>query len=815
MFLSRRPSPNSNSGIEHMPRVLAVVSLVGIMSAGLSELLAVGQTPPSTHALVDEYCITCHSDRLMTGGLTLEQLDVDDVHANVEILEKVVRKLRDGLMPPEGRPRPAAMALESFVASLETALDDAAVPSPGWVSSRRLNRTEYVNAIYDLLALEVDGADLLPSDMAGSGFDNNADALAITPALMARYMSAAMRISRTALASPDNRPTGHVYAVPARTRQDARMGGNMPFATHGGLAVRHTFPLDGEYVFKLLLKRGSGSGPILGIEEDEYQIEVRVDHALITRFAVGGRAKGLNSGTMVAIDEDDLAGQEIHRYRMHADDDLEVRVPIKAGTRTVAATFTDSAPTAVQSGSPVGIDQLQIAGPFNGEVPDDTPSRHRVLVCRPTSGQDDESCARTIISTLVRRAYRRPVTESDVQPLLEIYRHGRGESDFEAGIGLVLEAVLSSPSFLIRMEGEPPDATPGTVYRLSDLELASRLSFFLWRSVPDDELLDAAARGTLTEPGVLAQQVQRMLTAPRASRFIEDFVEQWLQVRNLHAHEPDRRIFRGFDPTLRDAMVRETQLFFESQVREDRPIQELLYADYTFLNERLARHYGIDDIYGSHLRRVTLADDRRSGLLGQGSVLTVTSYPNRTSVVLRGKWILENLLGSPPPPPPPNVPALEENTPDTTPASLRERMEQHRSNPVCASCHARIDPLGFALEHYDAVGKWRETDEGADINATVTLSGRTVASQEAFHQALLNQGNEAFVRTVTEKLLTYALGRGLGYRDATTVRRIVRELGRSDYRWSALVLGIIESEPFQMRQAPGPEMTTGAGVAGQ
>ena len=347
----------------HMPRITIAVGLAGTLAAGMGELQAAGQAPPPSRALLDEYCVTCHSDRLRTGGLTLEQLDVDDARANAEVLEKVIRKLRDGLMPPESRPRPDAAALDRFVTTLETSLDAAAGPNPGWVSSRRLNRTEYVNAVYDLLALEIDGSELLPSDMAGSGFDNNADALAITPALMARYMSAAMRISRTALASPENRPTGHVYTVPARTRQDARMGENTPFATHGGLAVRHAFPLDGEYVFKLLLKRGSGSGPILGIEEDEYQIELRVDHALVKRFTVGGQVKGLNSGTMVAIDEDDILGQEIHRYRMHADDDLEIRVPIKAGTRTVAATFTDSAPTPVESRSPVGIDQLQIAGP--------------------------------------------------------------------------------------------------------------------------------------------------------------------------------------------------------------------------------------------------------------------------------------------------------------------------------------------------------------------------------------------------------------------------------------------------------------------
>ena len=796
-------------------RVLVVVGLAGVIAGGVLPRPAAAQGAPSTHPLFGRYCVSCHSDRLMTGGLTLEQVDVGEVGANAEVLEKVIRKLRDGLMPPEGRPRPDAVVVDDFVTRLETSLDASAASSAasaGWVASRRLNRTEYVNAVHDLLALEIDGDELLPSDLAGFGFDNNADALAITPALMSRYMTTAMRISRMALGSPDNRPAGHVYEVRPTARQDARMGENMPFATHGGVAVRHNFPLDGEYVFRLRLKRGSGG--VAGIEEDEHQIELRVDHALVRRFTIGGRYKGvLDSGTMVAIDEDDILGQQVHEYLMHADDELEARVPIEAGTRTVAAAFSDSLPSAVSSGSPVGVDQLEISGPFNGTVPDATPSRRRVLVCRPAGTNDvadDELCARELIRGLARRAYRRPLAESDIEPLLDLYRAGRSDGGFEAGIGLALEGVLSSPHFLIRVERDPDGLAPGTVYRLSDLELASRLSFFLWRSIPDDELLDLAAEGRLSEPTVLSDQVRRMLGDRRATRFMDDFVEQWLQVRNLRSHEPDRRLFRSFDPTLRDAMVRETKLFFESQVREDRPIPELLRADYTFLNERLARHYGINDVYGSHLRRVTLDDDRRFGLLGQGSVLTVTSYPNRTSVVLRGKWILENLLGSPPPPPPPNVPALEENEAGEAPASLRERMEQHRSNPVCASCHNRIDPLGFALEHYDAVGMWRETDEGADINATIDLSGETVDSPAAFREAVLRQGDRAFVRTVAEKLLTYALGRGLNYRDAPTIRRMVSELEENDYRWSTLALAIVASEPFRMRVAPEPDTSVEA-----
>ena len=438
-------------------------------------------------------------------------------------------------------------------------------------------------------------------------------------------------------------------------------------------------------------------------------------------------------------------------------------------------------------------------------MPTDTVSRRRIFTCRPSSesDQDAEQCAREIITALMRRAYRRPVTVDDVEPLLGIYREGRRDRDFEAGIERALEALLSMPKFLMRVEREPVDTRPGEVYRVSDLELASRLSFFLWRSIPDEELLDIAERGELSDSATLARQVRRMLGDRRSTRFMDDFVGQWLQIRNIFSQDPDGALFARFNDTLRSAMVRETELFFRSQVREDRPIRELLRADYTFLNEQLARHYGIDDVYGSHFRRVTWTDDRRHGLLGHASLLTVTSYANRTSVVLRGKWVLENLLGAPPPPPPPNVPPLAEND-RQQPTSLRERMEQHRASPVCASCHARMDPLGFALEHFDAIGRWRENDEGAQINATIIWKGETIGSQRAFREALLESGDE-FIRTVTEKLMTYALGRGVDYYDAPTIRRIVRGLARDDYRWSSLVLGIVGSESFQMRRAPDAE----------
>ena len=769
------------------------------------------QTPEvPSRALIDRYCITCHNERLLTAGLALDTVDLSRVDDNAEILERVVRKLRSGQMPPEGRPRPDAATLDGFLTSLEATLDHAAdlTPNPGRVASHRLNRLEYVNAIQDLLALEINGEELLPSDMAGFGFDNNADVLSVTPSLMARYISAATKISRAAVGSLDNRPITQVYKV-GFERRDIRMSEDMPFGTHGGLAVRHTFPLDGEYIFAIRLKRNDTIETIDGIAETEHQVEIRVDHALVRRFAVGGRFPGPDPGQLIAVSEGDTDGQRLHEYRMTADRELEVRVRVEAGTRLVAVAFTDSAPSPNPPSLLPGIDTVFISGPFEGTVPRDTPTRRRIFVCQPESTEDETPCAREIIASLARRAYRRPITAADVDPLLRLYQEGRNDRDFDAGVERALEALLSMPSFLFRLERQPVDTQPGGVYELSDLELASRLAFFLWKSIPDDELLTLAARDELSNPVVLDQQVRRMLNDRRATRFMNDFVGQWLQIRNIYSQDPDGALFAGFNDTLRKAMVRETELFFESQVREDRPISDLLRADYTYLNEQLARHYGVDDIYGSRFRRVTWDDDRRHGLLGHASLLTVTSYANRTSVVLRGKWVLETLLGAPPPPPPPNVPPLEEND-RGNPTSLRERMEAHRNSPVCASCHIRMDPLGFTMEHFDAIGRWRETDGGAQIDSTITLAGKTIDTPRAFREALLSSGDE-FVRTVAEKLLTYALGRGVDASDAPAVRRIVRQLKQDDLRWSSLVNAIVTSNQFQMRRAPDPAPSRSAG----
>jgi len=768
---------------------------------------------PLDRSLLDKYCVTCHNQKLKTGGLALDKVDVNDVRGNAEVLEKVVRKLRTQQMPPDGLPRPDKATLIGFTETLETALDQAAKArqDPGRVVAHRLNRAEYVNTIHDLLALDIDGAELLPNDMAGYGFDNNADVLSITPALLARYMSAATKISRVAMGSPDNRPITRLYTTPFGTKQDARMGEGEPFATHGGLAVRHTFPLDGEYVFRMRLRRNDTTGALEGIDEDVSQIELRVDRGLVKRFSIGGEFKGPDPGNLIAVREDDIEGAKVHNYRFYADKALEIRIPVKAGTRVVAAGFTDSAPLpsdgdareSVRADPSIGLESLEIQGPFDGKKPDDTPSRRQILVCKPASAREEEPCARKIITTLATRAFRRPVVPAEIDPLVSIYQEGRKARDFEAGIERALEALLSSPSFLVRVEYGKIEPHPAAAYRLSDLELASRISFFLWQSIPDDELREAAEHGKLKDPAVLASQVRRMLADRRATRFMDDFAGQWLQIRNLSTQDPDRALFPDFDSTLRDAMTTETQLFIRSQIQEDHPITELLSSNYTFLNERLARHYGITDVYGSHFRRVTLADDRRFGLLGQGSILMTSSYANRTSVVLRGKWILENVLGTPPPPPPPNVPPLKENDGKSKPTSLRERMEEHRKSAVCASCHSHMDPLGFALEHYDAVGKWRENDQGAAINSTIDWSGMTVDSPKVFRNALLSR-REQFVQTVTEKLMTFALGRGVDYIDAPTVRQIDRDVARSGDRWSALILGVINSAPFQMQRGPVP-----------
>ena len=760
-------------------------------------------------------------------------MDVTNVGEAPEVWEKVVQKLRGGMMPPARRPRPDPQAYEGFQSWLETSLDRAAAATtaPGRVPTHRLNRAEYANAIRDLLALDIDGASLLPADDSGHGFDNLAGTLALSPVLMERYMSAARRISRLAVGDPSIGPgfTSKTYVIPINMAQNERMSEDLPFGSRAGIAVRHRFPLDGEYVIRLRLKR-SVYEYIVNLDE-AHDLDVRLDGRRVARFSVGGEASGKPaplsfSGTFVAAGNAGYPSQEWDEYRTSADAGLVVRVAVRAGTRVVGvsfvgrswehegvrqprlreygATVTETTDTSSRPEGP-GLESVAIDGPYAVTGQGETASRDRIFVCQPDStadpaDNDEARCARSILSRLARRAFRRPVNDADIQPLLLFYETGRTDGGFEAGIQAALERILIDPEFLFRIERDPAGVAPGTPYRLSDLELASRLSFFLWSSIPDDELLDVAASRELSDPGVLEQQVRRMLADRRATALVDNFVSQWLTLRRVGGVTPDPNLFPGFDENLREAFQRETELFVESQLREDRSVVELLSADYTFLNERLARHYGIPNVRGSRYRRVTVGDERRGGLLGHGSILSVTSYGNRTSPVLRAKWLLENILGTPPPPPPPDVPPLPEAGPAGQPRTVRDRLAQHRRSPVCAVCHAPMDPLGFALENFDAIGQWRTTDAGLPVDASAVLAdGITTFEGPAGLRRVLLSRAEQFVETLTEKLLTYGLGRGLEYYDRPVIRSITRAAEADDYRWSSLILGVVESTPFRMR----------------
>ena len=687
---------------------------------------------------------------------------------------------------------------------LESALDQVAAraPNPGRPSVHRLNRAEYANAVRDLLGVSIDPRTYLPADDSGYGFDNIADVLSVSPGLLDRYLVAAGRIARLAVADASIRPDVAKYRVPLYYAQEDRAGEDLPFGSRGGLAVHHHFPADGEYVVKVVLQR-IGGDIVRGIGKPR-RLEIRLDRARVKEFTLAGPGRGM------------AAAQGTTRP---PDADLEVRFPATAGTRLVAAAFVKE-PTldegVFQPRLPIAsfaywtkidtepaIDTIEIRGPYNATSATGIRSWQKVFVCRPASAPEEGSCARTILSTLARRAYRRPIGDGDVASLMRFYQAGREKGDFDAGIASAIERILVDPEFLFRIERPPANAVPGTTYSLSDLELASRLSFFLWSSVPDDELVRAATDGRLKDPGTLEQQIARMLADERSQALVENFAGQWLWQRNMRTHAPDTNIFPEFDENLREAFQTETQLFLESQLREDRPVTELLTADYTFVNERLARHYGYEGVYGSHFRRVTQPDTRRSGLLGQGSVLTVTSYAHRTSPVVRGKWLLENILGAPPPPPPANIPALRENDEKGKPTSVRERLEEHRNNPICSSCHARMDPLGFALENFDATGKWRTVGEGGTgIDASGTLPDGTRFNGPAEFRAALVAHRDEFVGTLTEKLLTYAIGRGVEYYDMPEVRKILKTANANENRWSALIAGVVNSTPFRMSVVP-------------
>ena len=790
---------------------------------------ATGQAQPDAQAArhqatLHQYCGACHNAQLRTADLSVKGLDLSRVAEQSEIWEKVIGKLRTRTMPPVGQPRPADETYDTVAAWLESEIDrfTAASPNPGRTETfHRLNRSEYANAVRDLLALEVDVDALLPADdIDQNGFDNMADVLTVSPALMERYLSAARKTARLAVGETPPAPAARNYYVPILLRQDDRMSDDLPFGSRGGVGVRHFFPVEGEYDLAIRLQRNYVNY-VRGLGS-RHELEVRLDGALVRTFTFGGEEpEGVRAPVSYAGNQfGDPAWEE---YMLFADSNLRLRIQAKAGPHSVGVSFVRrftepegvlqprqsvfaSAVNERRDGN-AAVEHLAITGPYESRGPGDTPSRRGLFACRPASNarSDEEACAHEILSSLARLAYRRPAEPADVNTLMNFYRAGRGAGGFDAGIQLALERLLISPDFLFRIELDPPDIAPGTAHELSDLDLASRLSFFLWSSISDTELLEVAESGVLQDPEVLEQQTRRMLADARAKALVRNFAGQWLYLRNLRSVVPDASAFPEWDENLREAFRQETELFFESMIRDDRSVLDLLSADYTFANERLAAHYGIPGIYGSHFRRIRLDGEqagRRGGLLGHGSLLTVTSYPNRTSPVLRGKWLLTNILGTPPPPPPADVPDLPDRGEAGQAATVRDRLERHREDPACSACHAPMDPLGLALENYDAVGKWRTTGEaGLPLDASGLLPDGTRFDGPRGLRTLLLERRRQFVGTVTEKLLAYALGRGLEHYDRSSVRRISAAAAVDDYRWSSIIIGIVQSTPFRMRRS--------------
>jgi len=762
--------------------------------------VAAPATSDESRRAIERYCITCHNERAKASasGLSLEGVDASHPGESPEVWERVVRKLRTRSMPPQGMPRPDEATYKTLVTWFETELDRtaAAHPNPGRALIRRLNRAEYANAVRDLLALDLDVSSLLPPDDSAYGFDNISEMLGTSPALLERYLVAADRVSALAVGASES-PGSDTYRIRQDRSQDQHIEG-LPLGSVGGVVVDHVFPVDAEYKFSLTLYR-TNLEAIRGLEHP-HQIEITIDGVRAFITTIGGEI------------EKDAPGGVITDRMDAIDARLQVRVPVTAGPHAVGATFVrkigestqrlrpflrSSAGTYDSTGRP-HIETMTIAGPFNPTGPGDTPSRRRVFTCKPANRSQEDACATKILSTLARRAFRRPVAKSDLARLMTFFQAGRKSGTFDTGVQLALRRLLASPSFVFRVE-DTAAMKPGSVARVSDVELASRLSFFLWSSIPDETLLDLAARGRLSDPTVLEGEVRRMIADPRANGLAENFSGQWLHVRNLKTITPNHDDFPDFDDTLREAFQRESELFFEAIMREDHNVLDLLTADFTFVNERLAKHYGIPYIYGSHFRRVTLTDDARRGLLGKGALLMVTSHADRTSPTVRGKWILENVLGTPPPPPLPNVPPIESGS--ETPRTLRERLERHRASATCAGCHKVMDPLGFAMENFDAVGSWRTRDAGLPLDASGQLAdGTSINGIVALRSALLAR-SDVFVQTLTEKLMTYALGRGLQYYDMPAVRQVVRNAARQDYRFSAIMNGIVASAPFQMHAA--------------
>ncbi len=770
---------------------------------------------------LNRYCVTCHNEKLHMADLALDLVDVNDVSAAPHVWEKVITKLSLKAMPPVGMPRPDADFYAQFSAYLKENLDAASAetPNPGrTVTAHRLNRHEYANVVYDLLGVEVDAAALLPADNSG-GFDNLGGLLSVSQVLMEKYMAAARKISQQAVGAMDIPVDVKQYTIDPRLLQNERMSEELPFGSRGGAAVRHRFPLDGDYEISVRLLRTDDTGFVIGLDEPK-RLDMRVDGKRLKLFTVGGKNIGLAFGAGQAdrIPPDPDQAQ----YERSADSELRIRTPMQAGTRTVQVTFLDETfawedpmpqpsyenysrsridESYERAWSEPGVSSVTITGPYDARGPGSTTSREKIFRCMPTTQSEEDPCARDILTQLAKRAYRREVDNADVEPLFELYQQGQEqEGSFDAGIQMAIEGLLVSTEFLFRIERDP-DVAPDTVYAINDIELASRLSFFIWSSIPDDELLTLARNGRLSDPAVLQQQVERLLADERSASLVDSFAEQWLLLRNLPQIHKDQEAFPEFDETLRLAMYEEVRLFVASMFDEDRSVLDFLRADHTFLNERLARHYGIEGVYGNRFQRVTVAEEQQ-GLLARAGILSITSYPTRNSTVLRGKWVLENLLAAPPPPPPDVIPALEDVEATSSAAlTLREKMEIHPANPVCAVCHNQMDPIGFGLENYGAIGQWRTIEAGKPINSAGRLPSGIEFRGPAELQAALLDDPRIFASAFTQKLLTYALGRPVEYYDMPVVRKIVDDAAATDYRFSSIVLGTVTSVPFQMRRS--------------
>ena len=816
------------------PRILgfpwprtALIQLLAVVSPLLLSSTSGAQSAGELlNTTINQYCLACHNDSLSTADVSFQNLDLSEVSNHGALQEKVLSQLRNRRMPPMEMPKPSEAVYNELVSWLESEIDElaATAPNPGRTDTfHRINRAEYANSVRDLLDIDVDVEELLPADdIDAYGFDNMADVLTVSPALMERYLSAARKTARLAIGEEPLGPVSQIYEVPILLNQNDRMSDDLPFGSRGGVAMDHYFPVAGQYDLSLRLHRnyvnyirGMGS---------QHEIEVRLDGKLIQSFAIGGQEPDVLQAP-ASYGGNQFGDREWEEYMLFADSNLRLRFEAEPGPHIVGLSFVRrftepegvlqppqsvfaAAINEMRDGD-AAIEQAQITGPFDAAGPGDTPSRRAIFVCTPAINDlsSEEVCATEILSGLANRAYRRPLQQTDIDTLMDFYRIGRGDgqSGFDAGIQLAVERILISPDFLFRVEQDPLNVAPATDYELSDLELASRLSFFLWSSIPDEELLSIAERGELQNPDIPEAQTQRMLGDPRSSALVKNFASQWLYLRNLRSLVPDAVEFPEFDENLRNAFRQESELYFESLLRDDRSVLDLLGAGYTYVNERLAKHYGIEGVYGSHFRRVDLEGElaqQRGGILGQGSLLTATSYANRTSPVLRGKWVLTNILGTPPPPPPADVPDLPENGADGQPATIRDRMIQHREDPNCAVCHLPMDPLGLALENFDAVGRWRDTGEAnLAIDASGQLpNGTAFYGLNGLRNILLDRSDE-FAGTVTEKLFAYAIGRPPEYFDKPTVRMITRSAALDNYSWSSIIMGIVKSAPFRTRRS--------------